>query len=190
MNAVKQAVFLFLSLIALASSGWYFAVSPNKFKLDAETLIKTSDTVINDLSVQQYSPEGELINSLQTPLLRHIPKNNTHWIKTPHIVIKQSNQPAWEINAEHAIALYGGEKITFYQSVRIHQSKSEHNKESTFTTERITYFPKTKLALTSKDILFEQPGSRVQSKGMRANLEKKHIQLLSQTRGVYDPKQG
>lgn len=190
MNAARQAFFLFASLILLACSGWYFASSGTTFKLNAETLLTTTDTVITELKLQQFSPTGQLANSLRSPLIRHVPKNNTHWIKTPHITITQDNQGAWEINAQQATALYGGKKITFKDNVRIHQQKSEHNPETTFTTEAITYYPKTKHAITSKDILFEQPGQQVQAKGMKADLEKKHVQLLSQARGIYDPNHG
>lgn len=190
MNIAKQAFFILTSLLLLAGTGWYVSNITPKFKLDAKALLTITDTVITNLNVQQYSPSGTLANSLQTPLMRHIPKNNTHWIKTPHILIIQPNQPAWEINSEQATALYGGQKITFNKQVRIHQNKGDHTEESTFTTEQITYYPKTKLALTSKDVLLVQPGNRVQSKGMRANLEKKHIQLLGQTRAIYDPNHG
>lgn len=190
MNIAKQATLLFISLLMLTGTGWYFSNSSPKLELDKNTLLNMSDTVITHLNVRQYSPTGSLANSLQSPLMRHIPKNNTHWIKTPNITIIQPNQSIWEINAEQATALYGGQKITFNKQVRIHQNKSEHNEESTVTTERLTYFPKTKIALTSKNVFLEQAGSKVQSKGMRANLEKKHIQLLGQARGIYDPNHG
>lgn len=190
MNAAKQAFYLFASLILLACSGWYFASSGTKFKLDAETLLTTTDTVMTQLNLRQFSSNGELANSMHSPLIRHVPKNNTHWIKTPHITIAKDGQGSWEINAKQATALYGGTEITFKDNVRIHQHKSAHNEATTLTTEAITYYPKTKHAITSQDILFEQPGNRVQAKGMKADLEKKHVRLLSQTRGIYDPNHG
>lgn len=190
MNATKQAFYLFTTLIMLASSGWYFASSSPHFRLDADSLLTTTDTVIHQLTLHQYDTSGSLLNSLTSPLIRHIPKNNQHWLKNPVIVINQPNQSAWEIKADHAIALHGGEKITFNHHVHIHQNKDERSDESTLTTEQIIYYPKTKKAFTSKDILFEQPGNRVQSTGMKADLNTKHIQLLSQARGVYVPKQG
>lgn len=190
MNAAKQAFYLFATLILLACSGWYFASSGTKFKLNAETLLTTTDTVVTQLHLRQFSSTGELANSLQSPLIRHVPKNNAHWLKTPHITITKGEQGLWEINARQATAIYGGTKITFKDNVSIHQHKSAHNEESSFSTEALTYYPKTKHAITSRDILFEQPGHKVQAKGMKADLEKKHVELLSQARGVYDPNRG
>jgi lipopolysaccharide export system protein LptC len=190
MSSVKQAFFLFASMLLLASSGWYFVSSNPVLRIDAKTLFSTTDTTISNFSFRQYSQSGKLANSLRSPLVRHIPEKNTHLVKSPHITVSQENQADWEITAEHAIALYGGQKITFKNHVNIHQEAGAHNQESTFTTEQITYFPKTKHAITSYDVQFEQPGSVIQSKGMKAFLETKRVMLLSQARGHYVPKQG
>jgi lipopolysaccharide export system protein LptC len=190
MNAAKQAFFLFATLLFLGTSGLYFVSSSPSFKLNAESLLTTTDIIINDLQVHQYSKTGELANTLESPLVHHTPKNNAYLIQLPHIHVIQEKQGIWEIQSQHAVALYGGERITFKEGVRIHQPATQNNHESTFTTEEITYFPKIKQARTTKDVAFTQPGNQVQAKGLIANLENKHIQLLSKARGVYDPNQG
>ncbi len=190
MSIIRQSFFLFAILLLLATSAWYFNNAFPPVKIDTKTLLTTTDTIITNLKVRQYSASGTLANLLQTPFIKHMPKENTHWIKTPHITITQENQSIWEIDSQQAIAIHGGEKISFNKQVRIHQQKDEHNNESIFTTEQITYFPKTKHAITSKDVLLVQSGNQIQSKGMRADLETKHIQLLSQARGLYDPNHG
>ena len=190
MNAVKQSVWLFAVLLCLACSSWYFASTKKMIKLDAHTLSTTADMVIDNLTVHQFDTNGHLVNSLQTPVMRHISMNNTHWLKTPHIIITQENQPAWEIHAQQATALYGGQQITFNKDVIIHQEKDEHTQESTLKTESMTYFPKDKLATTLLEVTYEQPGNIVQSKGMTAYLAEKRVKLLSQARGVFNPSRG
>lgn len=190
MIAAKQAAWLFIALISLACSGWYFASSSVKFKLDAHTLSTTTDMVVNNLTVRQFDKEGKLINYLKTPLMHHIPANNTHVFKTPHIIITQDDQPDWDINAQQATALYGGEEITFNKNVIVHQGNDENTQESTFKTEAITYFPKNKMATTPLDVTYESSGNIVQATGMKAYLAEKRVQLLSQARGKYEPKHG
>ena len=190
MNAAKQAIWLFVALISLACSGWYFASVKVVRKLDEHTLSTTADMVINNLTVQQFDTNGHLVNYLKTPIMRHISLNNTHWLKSPQIIITQQNQPDWEINAEQATALNGGEQITFNKDVVIHQGKDEHTQESTFKTEAMTYFPKDKIASTLLDVTYEQPGNIVKSTGMKAYLAEKHVVLLSQARGVFNPSTG
>jgi lipopolysaccharide export system protein LptC len=190
MIAAKQAAWLFIALISLACSGWYFAGSSVTFKLDDHTLSTTTDMVVNNLTVHQFDGDGKLVNYLQTPLMHHIPTNNTHVLKTPHIIIAQENQPDWDIHALQATALYGGQEITFNKSVVVHQGKDDHTQESTFKTEAITYFPKDKMATTLLDVTYETPGNIVQATGMKAYLAEKRVQLLSQARGKYEPSQG
>ena len=190
MIAAKQAAWLFITMIALACSGWYFAGSATTFKLDEHTLSTTTDMVVNNLTVHQFDKDGKLVNFLQTPLMHHVPANNTHVFKTPHITIAQENQPDWDIHALQATSLYGGREITFNKNVVVHQGKDNHTQESTFKTEAITYFPKDKMATTLLDVTYESPGNSVQATGMKAYLAEKRVQLLSQARGTYEPNQG
>lgn len=190
MNAAKQAAWLFIALLMLAISGWYFASSSTVFKLDNQTLSTSPDTIIKHLTVQQFDANGQLSHYLKTPLLRHIPLENTHQLKTPHILIAQPNQPAWEIHAKSATAIHGGEQITFNNNVIVHQKQDKNRETSTFKTELLTYFPKKQLATTPKEMTFEQAGNVVHSTGMNAYLAQNRIQLLNNARGTYAPNHG
>ncbi len=190
MIATNQASWLVLALIGITSSCWYFAREPVLYKLDPYTLSNTTDMMAHHLTVHQYDTRGHLAHYLQTPFMHHIPSNNTHWLKKPHVVITEEDQPAWEIHAEHATALYGGQQITFNRQVVIHQKESTHSKESTFKTESITYFPKDKLAQTLLDITYEQPGHMVKAQGMNAYLAEKRIQLLNHAHAIFEAQHG
>lgn len=191
MNAGKQTAWSFVLLIALACSCWYFASTPNTNRLDAKTLATTIDTTIQNLKVRQYDLKGNLINTLETPLLRHIPFNDTHYLKMPHIVARQTMDAPWEIDSESATALHGGEKIIFSQNVTIHQvNHGEHQPDSVLKTEELVYFPKEKRATTEKEVVYEQAGSKILSVGMNAYLSEKRVQLLKNARGFYDPMHG
>ena len=190
MNAAKQAAWLLIALLALAGSGWYFASSTPVIKLDDQTLSTTPDTIISQLTVQQFDVKGQLSHYLQTPLLRHIPLDDTHLLDTPHIIIAQPNQPVWEIHARKAVALRGGEKITFKNDVIIHQKKDEHREETTLNTEELIYFPKKKLATTQKEITIVQAKNTVRSTGMKAWLAENRVKLLNNARGTYVPNHG
>ena len=187
MNAAKQAVWLFFALIGLACSGWYFASSSTVIKLDEETLSTTPDMIVNTLSVRQFDSNGQQAHYLQTPLLHHTPRNDTHWLKTPQIIVANAKQGVWDIRSKQAIALNGGEKITFTKEVIIHQQHHEKTQESTLTTEQLTYFPKGKFATSDVKVTYSQAHNTVEAIGMKAYLNDKRVQLLSQARGTYAP---
>lgn len=190
MNAAKQAAWLLITLLLLAGSGWYFASTTPIIKLDDETLSTTPDTIINHLTVQQFDAQGELSHYLQSPSMQHIPLHDMHQFQTPHILIAQANQPAWEIDALQAIAINKGKKIIFETNVVIHQQADQQRKETTFNTQQLTYFPKKQLATTKQDITLIQDKNIVRSQGMKAYLADNHIQLLNNARGTYVPNQG
>lgn len=187
MNAARQAAWLFCAMIALACSGWYFAGTPAPAKLDDQTLANTPDYVIHGFAVRQFDAQGVLINFMESPELQHIPNQDANLIKSPHITVKQDDQPAWDIRSGHAKAINRGESITFMKQVVIHQEKGSKTQASTFKTEELVYFPKKKYATSSVAVIFEQPGSVVHANGMNAYLEDKHVELLGKTRATYEP---
>jgi lipopolysaccharide export system protein LptC len=189
-HAVKQTLLLSLTVILLAGSGWYYAFREQVKPLDNETLATTIDTHVVQLTVRQFNAEGLLTNVLTTPFMHHIPKNNLHLLQTPHIVITQDNQPAWEIDSKEATSFAGGERIVFSTHVIVHQKGDAKVQESTLKTEEVTYFPKEKRATTNLFVTFEQPGNTIQSTGMNAYLDEKRVELLHRARGSYVPAKG
>lgn len=192
MNPFKQATWLLITILSLAFSGWYFSGTTKAPRLDEHTLSTTADMIIHQLTVHQFDVKGQLTHVLKTPLLHHMTSKNTHWLKNPYILIIQPNEPAWEIRAQQATSIHGGQQVTFNKQVSIHQdqAKDAHTLESTLKTEAITYFPKDKIATTPLDVTYERPGNIVHSTGMKAYLAEKRVVLLSQARGTYVPNKG
>ncbi|MFY7697434.1 MAG: LPS export ABC transporter periplasmic protein LptC [Legionella sp.] len=187
MNTGRQAVWLLLTLIALACSGWYFASSKETIILDDKTLANTTDIIANNLTVRQFDVHGQLTHYLYSPLMRHTPLNNKNWFQKPHVVIKQSESSIWEIEANKATSIHGGHEIVFENNVIIHQQSNPHGQASTLYTDNISYFPKKKFAKTAKKIVIEQEKNRITAIGMHAHLEKQSVKLLSHITGSYEP---
>lgn len=187
MNLGKP-VFLLIILIVLSISGWYFASSRQAIYLDDETLAKTTDTIVNELNVRQFDLQGNIINSLYTPIMKHIPFNNVHFFQNPHIIIVQKNEPPMDITANQATSILGGKEITLNDNVIMQQIKN--GEISNFKTNQITYYPKNKFAQTFDPVTMEQNGNVINAIGLKAYLQDMHIELLSNTRGSYTPKHG
>ncbi|QMT60744.1 LPS export ABC transporter periplasmic protein LptC [Legionella sp. PC997] len=188
MNATKQLIWLFFTLIILACSGWYYSHSTVKIRLDSETLANSVDTTIVNVTVRQFNPQGTLANVLTSPFMQHIQKGNVYLLQNPHIIVSQEEQPPWDISSLKAKSFEGGKQITFTGNVVVRQKKG--TEESTLKTEEVTYFPKEKKASSDLLVTYEQPGNIVQSTGMNAYLDEKRVELLHQARGSYAPENG
>lgn len=188
MNTAKQTIWLVLTTVLLiVGSGWYYDHFKPIVRMDHNSLSSAVDTTISQLTVQQFDKDGVMINYLTTPLMEHIPKNNIHLLQTPHIIINQKDQPAWEINSLKARSFEGGKRIVFIKQVVVHQKPGKKTQESTLKTEEVTYFPKEKRATTNLFVTFEQPGNIIESTGMNAYLDEKRVELLHGAKGSYDP---
>ncbi len=187
MNTTKQASWLFVLLIVLAVSGWYFAAQPMSHTLDDRSLATIPDVIITKLKVTQFDGKGQLANRLDTDKLKHMPKGDVKSFRCTQIIVAEADHPAWNIQSEKAKAVKGGESTIFTQKVVIHQNKGTNTQESTLRTEEITYFPKTKKAMTPLSVTFEQPGTVVHSIGMNAYLDEKKVELLKGVQGQYAP---
>ncbi|WP_419420882.1 LPS export ABC transporter periplasmic protein LptC [Legionella sp. D16C41] len=187
MNAAKQSAWIFCLLIVLSCSGWYFASSPKGEKLDTATLAKTPDSIAIGLKVQQFDSKGALAHSLESPQAKHIPEKDIYIFATPHIVLKQENEPNWDIHAQKALAFEKGKQINLRGNVVIHQEKGLKSPESTLKTEELTYFPEQKFATTNLAVIFRQPGSVIHSEGMNAYLDQKRVELLNNAHATYEP---
>lgn len=190
MNAAKQFIWLFFTLIILACSALYYSHSIDIIRLDSETLANSVETTVSQLKVQQFDADGLLVNLLTTPIMQHIQKGNVYLFQQPHILVSQEQQPPWDIQSNNATSFEGGKRITFKGNVIVHQKHSDKTQESTLKTEEVTYFPKEKKASTDLLVTYEQPGNIIQSKGMNAYLDEKRVELLHQARGSYAPTNG
>ena len=162
----------------------------NQIEIDREKLKNAVDLTVTNINFKEFNQKGELANYLETPLVEHVPKNNTHLLTKPHIIVKEEDKAPWDINAQYAKAVKGGQKITFSNDVTIAQKKDIKNGNILLRTEEITYFPNKKYAITKKDVKLQQDESIVEATGLKAFLAENRIQFLSKTHGHYEQKNG
>ena len=179
-------------IISMTVSSWYFlhVMPANNIAADTHLLSTMIDGMVTELSVQQFNSDGKLVNYLQTPIMQHIPNQNTNILQNPHIIVQHDDKAPWEINAKQAISIHGGDQITFSHQVIVHQKELKQSNPMTLLTEEIIYFPQKKLATTTKDVTMKQANNQVQATGMNAYLDENRVQLLSHARGHYAPEHG
>lgn len=175
-------------ITAFVCSFWYYMSKTNSigFNIDKEKLKNSVDATINDISFKEFNHKGELANFLETPMIEHIPKNNTHFLTKPHIIVREEDKDPWDINAKSAKAIKGGKKITFSNDVSIAQKKDVGKGDILLLTEEITYFPNKKYATTKKDVKLRQDNSIVEATGLKAFLAESRIKFMSNARGHYE----
>ncbi|WP_367607142.1 LPS export ABC transporter periplasmic protein LptC [Legionella sp. W05-934-2] len=184
-NPITRASWLIITLVIAAFSGWYYVSTDNAYRLDKQTLNNMPDVVADKVHLTQFDEKGRIKHDLVSKMMSHKPADDRYLFIKPNIrVASETQKSPWLITAEIAISLQGGALIELVDSVHLHQ-KIDNNKFNDILTERLYYQPNKKLAYTDKPIEFNQPGATIKAVGMQAELDKKHVRLLSQAKGAF-----
>ena len=148
-----------------------------------------SDGFMEDVVAIHMSKLGLPENTLYSPKLTHFAENNTTRLVSPHFVILAKKGSPWNIYADYGISSEGIERIYLWGNVKLHQDKDPFGLESTILTPSLTIFPKTSTAETDQAVTMKQPNKVIKAVGLKADFKESTIELLSNSRGVYDPNQ-
>lgn len=179
-----EYVYIFMAIIALGFTGWYYASPPNISKMSKEALSHLPDAIAYELHVTQFNAKGFPSNRFYTPKLTHFPNTSSQFTAPRIMLYPESGQP-WFIQSDSGQAQQSADIITLTDHVILHQDASGTDKAKTITTSEITYYTKKDLATTPKMIVFEQPGLLVKSLGMTAHLKTQQIHLSQQVWSEY-----
>lgn len=98
----------------------------------------------------------------------------------------EEQRPApWRLTADWGHSNAGADRIRLWDNVRAWQETDDGLTE--LTTPELFIEPARQFAETDKAVKMRSPEGRHQAVGMRADLEKDYIELLSEVRGTYEP---
>lgn len=148
------------------------------------------DFFAKNFLIVQTNENGLPKNILRSSYAEHYPKTEMIYFSTPSVTVYPNAGALWQISAQHG-KTWGKhiDKIYLWEEVIISRPKDKNIRFSTLTTTEIYYYPPTKIAYTDKPVTITQPGTLVKSIGLQANFNTGIINLLSQARGHYVPKE-
>ncbi len=175
---------LLLLLATLSFWGWYHYTTKPKHT-ETTSII---DAFAIGIDGTQFDVMGQKQGELKSPKLLHFVDNDTSLLTAPLLTLySKDNKTPWTISSKTGKTFNGTEKVDLIDDVVIHQPTGAQNQDTTITTSLLHIFPKQQLANTDKSVTLIQSGIRITSIGMNAYLDQKHVTLLSQVRGSYDP---
>ena len=176
---------LLLILAIVSFFAWYQAKSNDK-TMQPVVMV---DAFATDVESIQFNELGQKRAEVQTVKLWHFTREDSSLLTTPRLTLYSANGKApWIVSAKTGKTFHGAQKIDLIDNVVIHQGSSINNTDTLITTSLLHIFPKKQLATTDQLVTLVQAGVKITSIGMNAYLDQKHVTLLSQTRGFYDPK--
>lgn len=183
----RQWVHIFLSLFAVSIFCWQ---NMHQSELPEVHLIpkKGPDQQFHNLLVKEFDASGQLVHTLVSPYVMHLPETNQYHVSTPNIHLQNVNQSTWDITAKTATVEQNAHYLILKDDVLMQSAATSTHPASIIKTEFIQYSPKKKWVTTPQKIIWQQAQNQIESIGMNGFLEEGRIELLSHAKAIYDPK--
>jgi lipopolysaccharide export system protein LptC len=148
---------------------------------------------ITDVEVRQYDRNGVIHYQMNTPLIRRFqaqdnPSTQDYSLfETPvFMLVTNPQKPGWFVTAQEGRLDSADVWFTLSQEVLARQT-SEKQGETTITTSDLRLNTQDQFAETSKAVTMRGAKSQITAVGMRADMKREHIELLSNVKGTYEP---
>lgn len=150
-------------------------------------------TYLIDVEVRQFDENGKVRYQLNSPVIRSFQVKETasaadYSIFTQPVFMLSNNpeKPGWFVTALEGRLDSNDEWFTLSKDVLARQT-SEKQGETTIATSELRLNTQQQFAETDKAVTMRAAKSEITAVGMRAEMKREHIQLLSQVKGTYEP---
>ncbi len=141
------------------------------------------DSFMKGATVVEYSPTGQVEQALSASRMEH--RQGSNYFTLPSLQRNVAGSGQMSINAQN------GQMDDSQQRLDLHGAVKLYNKPTTgetqqLSSERMTYYPQQNQAETSAPVAFLTPGHRITAVGLKADLAKGQIDLLSEVKGLHN----
>jgi lipopolysaccharide export system protein LptC len=178
-------------LAVLAGASWWLGgdsppVPEPASPLAGET--RSIDYRVSGLDIIRMTPSGEPAHRLLATELRHFTDDLTTELSAPTLIVFQSDEPPWEIDAERAWMSADGSLLLLSGAVEINREGGDRTRPMHLVTRELRIQPREDYAETDEAVRVESERDWIDAVGMQAWLRPpSRIKFLSEARGYHEP---
>ena len=150
-------------------------------------------TYLTEVEIRQFDQDGALHYQMNSPLIRSFqvkdsPSTEDYSLfQTPvFVLVNDPQKPGWFVTAQEGRLDSENKWFTLTQDVLARQTSEKHG-ETTLTTTDLRLNTQDQFAETGKAVTMRAAKSEITGVGMRADMKREHIELLSNVKGTYEP---
>ena len=171
-------------LLAAGITGWSVW---RQYHPDQDVVLTSRpDYVLHDYEIVSLDKLGKESFTLRGPQLQRDPADKTMTLNTPHFEVPDRAGHYWNVDAKRGFVPAGGGQLQLTGEV-IAVSPPQSPPATRIETESLTLLLGEHHAQTSDAVTITQPGLTMRGIGMRADLDRQHVSLLSQVKARYVP---
>lgn len=176
---------IILVLLALGSNWMIPSISTDN--PDAGFEEHKMDYYVGNFTTTLMGEDGKPFRRLSAKRMMHYPDDDTTELTEPFITMFEQMVPEWKIKSETGWLSGDGDLLLLQGKVTIDRPKTATQDPVHIVTSNLRVQPNQNYAETEEEITINNPGNRIQSKGMQAWLTKPlRIKFSSNVRGQHE----
>lgn len=141
------------------------------------------DSFMKGATVVEYDRSGKVRQALHASSIEH--RQNTNYFTQPSLRRNLADNGQMSINAHNGQMDDNQQQLDLRGAVELY-NKPALGETQQLSSERMTYYPQRHQAETSAPVAFLTPGHRITAVGLKADLTKGQIDLLSEVKGLHN----
>ena len=147
-----------------------------------------ADLYVTDFATVTMGEDGLPLRELSAAELEHFPDTNTKELEQPYLIIHHPERPSWHVRSERGWVSADDDVMLLLGQVHIWRDTDAGVRELDLRTTDLRVLPESQYGETDKLVIIRTPNSESRGVGMRAYMQQRRIELLSQVRTIYEQK--
>ncbi len=143
------------------------------------------DTLVDNLSVHRFGPDGVLQYKLVATHMEHYPDNESSRVFSPRLTSYRPEKPDVVLTGKQALVTQEGKHVLVQENVVITRAAFADRPELVLRTEELTVLPDAGQAFNQHPVLITQGASWMKGVGIQVDNNLGMFSLQSQVTGEY-----
>lgn len=176
-----------LAVIGLSTLSWWMpsGQGPVTQLVSEQQNRHIPDFYLTDFDLTTMNAAGRPRYDLQAQWMQHYVDDDTSQLLMPSLTVYRPGQPPWRVSAKRAEVATGGESLLLQDDVKMRRMGTEKRGTLEIDTSVLKVVPDKEYAETDQPVTITADLGVTRAVGMRADLQRRYLQLLHQVRGEY-----
>lgn len=185
----RRNLLLVVTLTAAAVLSWWL-LSQVQISGEGEDRgrVHRPDFFLDDFILHVMGENGQPKHRIEGTRLVHYPDDDSAEVEEPRMEIHRPEAADWRISARFAWIGPAGEQLRLQREVRVERAAGADTTPLTMLTEELLALPDDQYVESDLPVTFLGLGWNVQAVGMRGWLGEGRMELLSEVRGIHEPR--
>ena len=184
----RNLLLLAILLGAAVLSWWLLSQVQLIGEAEDRARLHRPDFFLDDFVLLAMDESGQPKHRVMGERLVHYPDDDTAEVNEPYMEIYRPEAPDWQVSARFAWIGPGGEQVRLQREVVVERVAETGVAPLTMLTEELLALPDDEYMETDLPVTFLGSGWDVRAVGMRGWLGEGRMELLSEVRGVHEPR--